>query len=145
MKIVNKVEINSSPERVFFWLENPERARQWVTNVTRTEYIKETPERIGTTFREYVEESGEGIEMKGIITDFQPNRIFGVHLESESHTADVRFVLSALGGGTLLSQEVELHFKLELEESVYDSIRNNIIAQAKLEFGQLKKLCEQDN
>lgn len=34
-----------------------------------------------TTFREYVEEGGQGIEMMGVVTEFQPNKVFAVHLE----------------------------------------------------------------
>ena len=144
MKVVIEVEIKATPEWVFYWIERPERAKQWVTNVARSEYITETPERIGTTFREYVEEGGQGIEMMGIVTDFQPNRLFAVHLESESHTADVSFVLKGEGGRTLLTQNVELHFKNELDEAAYDSIKKSIMNQARSEFAQLKRLCEQD-
>ena len=144
MKVVNKVEIKAAPERVFYWLERPERAKQWVQNVTRSEYIVETPERIGTTFREYVEEGGQGIEMMGRITGFQPDKLFAVHLESASHTADVSFVLTGEGGVTLLTQNVELQFKNELNEAVYNSIRKGIEDQARSEFAQLKRLCEQE-
>ena len=144
MKVVNKVGINAAPERVFYWLEEPERAKQWVTSVTRSEYIKVTPNRIGTTFREYVEEDGQGIEMKGVVTEFLSNKLFAVHLESESHTADVRFVLTEEKGMTQLTQSVELHFKNELSEAVCDSIKKSIMSQAKSDFARLKKLCELD-
>lgn len=144
MKIVTEVEIKVPPEQVFYWIERPERAKQWVMNVTRSEFITETPERIGTTFREYVEEGGQGIEMMGIVTEFQPNRIFAVHLESESHSADVSFVLKGEGGRTLLSQNVELQFKSELDEAAFDSIKKSIMNQARCEFAQLKRICEQD-
>ena len=96
MKVVNRIEINAAPEKVFYWLEEPERAKEWVTNVTRSEFIKKTPNKIGTTFREYVEEDGQGIEMQGVVTEFQPNEVFAVHLESVSHLADVCFVLTDL-------------------------------------------------
>jgi uncharacterized protein YndB with AHSA1/START domain len=145
MKIVNKVEIMAAPERVFYWIERPDKAKQWVTNVARSEYITKTAERIGTTFREYVEEGGQGIEMMGIITEFQPNRLFAVHLESDLHTADVSFVLKGEDGRTLLTQNVELHFKNKLNEAACDSIKKSIKDQAKSEFAELKRLCEQDN
>ena len=144
MKIENKVEIKATPEKVFYWIERPERAKQWVTNVARSEYIKETPERIGTTFREYVEEGEQGIEMMGIVTEFKPNRLFAVHLESDSHTADVKFILKGEGERTLLIQDVELHFKNELSKAAYDSIKKSIIDQATNEFATLKRLCEQN-
>ena len=143
MKLVYNIEIKAAPEKVFYWIERPEQAKQWVMNVSRTEYIKETPDRIGTTFREYVEEGGQGIEMTGVVTEFQPNRLFAVHLESESHTADVSFVLKAEGGKTLLTQNVELHFKNELDDTVLETIKKDINNQTMSEFAQLKRLCEQ--
>ena len=144
MKLVYSIEIKAAPEQVFYWIERPERAKQWVMNVSRSEYIKETPERVGTTFREYAEEDGQGIEMMGVVTEFQPNRLFAVHLESESHTADVSFVLKGENGKTILTQNIELHFKNELDEIVYDSIKKGIMNQARSEFARLKRLCEKD-
>lgn len=144
MKLFYNIEIKAAPEQVFYWIEKPERAKQWVMNVSRSEFIKETPDRVGTTFREYVEEGGQGIEMVGVVTEFQPNRLFAVHLESESHTADVSFVLKGEKGKTLLTQNVELHFKNELDETVYNTIKKGIMNQTRSEFAQLKRLCEQD-
>lgn len=145
VKVINTTEINATPARVFYWLEEPKRAKEWVTSVTRSEFIKKTPNRVGTTFREYVEEDGQGIEMQGVVTEFQLNEVFAVHLESESHSADVRFVLTENAGSTQLTQSVELHLKNELSEDVLDSIKKSIMNQAQSEFARLKELCEQDD
>ena len=142
MEVVNKIEINATPEQIFYWLEEPERAKEWVTSVTRSEYIKKTPNKVGTTFREYVEEDGQGIEMQGVVTEFDPNKRYAVHLESESHSADVRFVLTKNAGSTQLTQDVELRFKNELSDDVLDSIKKSIMSQTQSEFARLKKLCE---
>ena len=145
MKVVNRIEINAAPEKVFYWLEEPERAKKWVTNVSRSEFIKKTPNKVGTTFREYIEEEGQGIEMQGVVTEFQPNKAYAVHLESESHSADVRFVLTENVDSTQLIQSVELHFKNELSDDVLNSIKKSIMSQAQSEFARLKELCEQDD
>lgn len=145
MEVVNKIEINATPKKVFYWLEEPERAKEWGTSVTRSEFIKKTPNKVGTTFREYVEEDGQGIEMQGVVTEFQPNEVFAVHLESESHAADVCFVLTENAGSTQLTQSVVLHFKNKLSDDVLDSIKKSIMSQAQIEFARLKKLCEQDD
>jgi uncharacterized protein YndB with AHSA1/START domain len=144
MKVVNKVEISASPEKVFYWLEKPERAKQWMTSVSRSEYIKKTPNVVGTSFREFVEENGYEIEMKGIVTEFKPNKVFAVHLESELHSADVQFVLTAVQEITQLTQSIKLYFKNELKDAVLDSIKKSVVSQAQSEFARLKELCEQD-
>jgi len=147
VKVVNSIEINAMPERVFYWLEEPDRAMQWMTSVTRSEIIKETPNRVGTTFREYVEEEGHGIEMHGVITEFVSNERFAVHLESKLNSVDVSFSLEGKSGKTQLTQNAELRFKGMLKVlSVFlrASIKKKITSQVQGEFTRLKELCEQD-
>ena len=148
MKVVNSVDINALPEEVFYWLEEPDRAMQWMTSVKRSEIVKETPNRVGTTFREYIEEEGRGIEMHGVITQFVSNERFAVHLESKLNSVHVSFSLEGKEGITRLTQNVDLHFKGLLKVlSVFlrASIRKKIMSQVQSEFSSLKKLCEQDS
>jgi hypothetical protein len=119
---------------------------QWMTSVTRSEFIQETPDRIGTTFREYVEEKGRGIEMRGIVTAFAVNEQFAVHLESDRHTADVSFTLEESGGVTRLTQTVDLQLKGMLKllsPFLRPSIQRKIRGQVRSEFARLKQLCEE--
>ena len=111
MEISNIIEIQASPEKIFSWLEDSDRAKEWMTSVTRSEILKETPNRIGTTFSEFIEENGRGIEMRGVITEFVPNERFSVHLESDINTVDVCFSLIEKGSTTQLKQDALLRFK----------------------------------
>ena len=100
----------------------------------------------GTTFREYVEEDGRGIELHGIVTEFVPNKRFAVHLESNINTVDVSFVLVDRQGMTRLIQNVELRLKglMKLVGCILRlPIQKKIRAQAHRDFTKLKKLCEQ--
>ncbi len=145
VKIANSIEIKAAPERVFYWLEEPDRAAQWMTSVTRSEIIEETPNRIGTTFREYIEEEGRGIEMHRVITKFVSNKRFGVHLESKLNSVDVDFELLEKDGTTRLVQNVELQFKgmlKVLSVFLHASVKRKIMSQARSEFARLKELCE---
>jgi uncharacterized protein YndB with AHSA1/START domain len=147
MKIVNRIEIRATPEEVFYWLDDPDRAKQWMTSVTRSEFIQETPNRVGTTFREYVEENGRGIEMRGVVTEFVQNQRFAVHLESDLNTVEVSFALAEEEGVTQLTQNVDLRLKGMLKVlSLFlrSSIKKKIRGQARSEFDRLKQLCEQD-
>jgi len=147
MKIVNRIEINATPEEVFHWLKEPDRAMQWMTSVTRSEIIKETPDRVGTTFREYVEENGRGIEMGGVITEFVRNERFAVHLESDLNAVEVTFTLAEDEGMTQLTQDVDLRLKGRLKVlSVFlrSSIEKKIRGQAENELARLKQFCEHE-
>jgi carbon monoxide dehydrogenase subunit G len=148
MKITNIIEIQATPEKIFYWLDDPDRAKKWMKSVTKSEFIKETPNRIGTTFREYVEENGRGIEMRGVVTEYVSNQRFAVHLESDINSVEVSFVLEEKGSITQLTQYVDLRFKGMLKLMsifLWAPLKKKIIRQAKNEFSRLKDLCEQES
>jgi carbon monoxide dehydrogenase subunit G len=145
MKFSNRIEIDATPKRVFSWLEDPDRAKEWMTSVTKSEIINETPNKIGTTFREHVEEEGRGIEMHGVITEFISDKRFAVHLESDMNSVEVSFILAKHGDITQLTQNVNLRLKGMLKIlSLFlrGSIKKKIIRQTQKEFAILKELCE---
>jgi len=147
MKISITTEIRNTPEKIFYWLEDPTRAREWMASVSKTEIIKQAPGMVGTTFREFVEENGQGTEMRGVVTDFVPPKRLAFHLEGDYNTVEVSYVLEPKGELTLLSQHADVHFKgsLRLVSIFFGSLfRKKIINQSRNEFAKLKELCEQD-
>jgi carbon monoxide dehydrogenase subunit G len=147
MRISNVIEIENTPESVFSWLEDPRRAIQWMTSVSKTEIIEETADKIGTTFREVVEENGRGTELRGVVTDFVLNKRISFHLEGDFNTVDVSYTLEDKGGITQLRQNAEIHFKGAsrlMSILMGPSFKKKILEQAQREFNKLKELCEQD-
>ena len=147
MKISNAIEIQAPPEKVFFWLEDPDRAMKWMKSVTEYEVLNKTQNMVGTTFHEYVEENGQKVELHGIVTKFISNEIFAVHLESDYNSVDVCFTLKNNENRTQLIQNIEIQFKGRLRLfgiflSAY--IKKKIKSQTQKEFAQLKDLCEQN-
>jgi hypothetical protein len=59
MKIKCEDEILLSPEKVFPWIAEPEKAMKWQKNVKGGKIIIDNPEVIGTTFEEILEEDGK--------------------------------------------------------------------------------------
>jgi hypothetical protein len=51
MKISHSLEIGSTSDRFFFWLEDPNRAVRRMTSVTNTEIIETTPDMAGADIR----------------------------------------------------------------------------------------------
>jgi uncharacterized protein YndB with AHSA1/START domain len=147
MKIVNSIDIHAAAETVFSWLEDPNRAMEWMTSVTKGEIIEETPSLVGTTFREYIEENGRGTEMHGIITACDKNTRLAFHLEGDYNTADVEFSLSEEGSVTRLTQTAIVHFKgvlRILSVIMRPMFKKKTISQAQEEFAALKELCERE-
>jgi uncharacterized protein YndB with AHSA1/START domain len=145
MKTAITIEIKSAPEKIFSWLEDPTRAREWMTSVSKTEIIKQVSGMVGTTFREFVEEDGRGTEMRGVVTDFVSNKRLAFHLEGDYNTVDVSYTLEENGKLTRLSQIAEIRFKgLVRIFSIFFGplFKRKIIKQAQREFAKLKELCE---
>jgi hypothetical protein len=146
MKIVNAIEIQATAAEVFYWLGDPNRAVKWMTSVSRTEIINQTPNTIGTTFRETVEEDGRGTEMRGVVVDFLANERMAFHLEGRFNTVDVAWTLEEEGGITCVSQIAVLRFKGVL--SVLSLLfarrfKRKVEAQGQREMTELKRLCEE--
>jgi uncharacterized protein YndB with AHSA1/START domain len=147
MKISNTIEIKSTPEKVFYWLEDPDRAMEWMTSVTKAEIINETPNMVGTTFIEYIEENGRGIEMHGVVTDFVSNKRLAFQLDGDFNSVEVDFTLEGKEGITQLTQNAEIHFKgimSVLSILLGPFFKKKIMSQVRSEFTRLKELCEQD-
>ena len=148
MKLSFSIDINSPPTAVFGWVENPEKAMKWMTSVAGGEILHETPERVGTTFREFVEEDGEGVEMQGTITGYEPGRSISFHLESRVNVVDVEFHVEAIPGGTRLTQDANVRWKFPVNVIsllMGAKMRQNISAQSQKEFEKLKELCESNS
>jgi len=55
----------------------------WMSSVSKTELLHKTPDMIGTTFREIVEEDGRGTELQGVVTEYKPNQLISFHLSGQ--------------------------------------------------------------
>jgi len=145
MKISSAIDINSTPQEVFGWLEDPEKAKQWMTSVTETEILHETPDRVGTSFRETVEDEGGSLEMQGFISGFEADKSIAFHLESRVNTVDVEYWVGKIGTGVCLEYHADIRWKFPMNIiSIFmgHKIRQNILEQLAVELNKLKELCE---
>lgn len=111
MNLIYSIEIESTPEAVFNWIGSPEKAMQWMTSVTKTEMLHQTPEMVGSTFRETVAEGGKGIEMQGKVTGYQLNESISFHLESRVNQVDVKYKVEQTPNGARLTQDANVQWK----------------------------------
>lgn len=145
MKIYYANIISSPPEVVFPWIAEPEKAMQWQKNVKGGEIIIETPEIIGTTFTEIIEEDGNALEMQGMITEYKPNQLIGFHVKSRIHEFDVRYLVEEAQQATKLSIELDIKWKFPmniLRLFIGKKMEASLKKQIEAEVLELKKLCE---
>ena len=79
MRIEYETEILGTPETVFPWIGEPEKAMKWQKNVKEGEVLISKSEVVGTTFRETIEEGGKTLEMLGVITKYVKNNTMVPH------------------------------------------------------------------
>jgi len=145
MEYLDSVIIRSTPHEVFQWLDQPEKTMQWMTSVSKGEIVHDTPERIGTTFRETVEEDGNGIEMQGVITGYIPDELISFHLESRVNVVDVAYRVKKVSSDMRISQIATVRWKFPvniISLFIGQKIKQGIADQSHKELLKLKKLCE---
>ena len=145
MKISYIIDINNTPENVFPWIDDPEKAKQWMTSVSGGEILNETPERIGTTFKETVQENGRGTELYGEITGYIPNEFMSFHLSGKFNVVDVEYRLEDIEGRTRLTFNSDVRFKsfTRVLMLIMGSLfKKKTMDHLKREFATLKELCE---
>ena len=106
-----QLDVEAPPETVFEWLGDPERFMQWAKGVVENEPLEETPDKVGSTFRQVYEERGRKMEFQGRVTAWEDNRRLGIAMTSSCFDLDVDYTLEPTPQGTRLTQDSEVTFK----------------------------------
>jgi uncharacterized protein YndB with AHSA1/START domain len=147
MRIKHEINISRPAEFVFPWIADPDKAMQWQKNVKGGEVLVETPEKIGTTFIEIIEEDGNELEMHGSITEYVEGKLIGFHIESRVHEFDVRYSVRGEGNGSSVSTEIDIRWKFPMNVMslfIGKRMEANLRASLESEFLELKKICERE-
>ena len=145
MKISTTIDIHSKPEEVFSWINEPNKAMRWQKGVKSAEIIKETPQKIGTTFKEVMEEDGKSLIMHGEITDYLPNELISFQLESKIHNVQVKYSVKGETKKSTVLVESTISWKFPMNIIcliIGFKIKTKILDQTKSELSELKRLSE---
>jgi uncharacterized protein YndB with AHSA1/START domain len=145
MDIEFEIEIAQPPKVVFPWIGDPDKAMQWQKNVKGGEILVETPNKIGTTFKEIIEEDGNELEMYGSITEYNEGKLIGFHIESRIHEFDVRYSVEKIEGGSNVSTEVNIRWKFPMNVMslfIGKKMEASLLEGLESEFHELKRICE---
>ena len=104
--------IDAPAEIVFLWIHENERLKQWIPNLIEDEPLLDTPEKVGSRFRQVFLESGKQMEMTGEITAYVENERLRAMMSGDMFDLDVDYTLKALSDTqTDVTQETEIKFK----------------------------------
>ncbi|MBC8192813.1 MAG: SRPBCC family protein [FCB group bacterium] len=145
LKLFYQININSTPEQVFQWLDQPEKALMWMKSVRSTKILNDMPGRVGTTFIEMVEENGKSTELQGVITAFKPGHMISFKLTGIYNDTEVLYQVNGSKEKTLLTIDASIRFKSFTKIVMFfmgPIFKKKIKTQFKNEIEMLKKLCE---
>ena len=112
MKTTMTTRIDAPAEIVFLWIHENERLKQWIPNLIEDEPLLDTPEKVGSRFRQVFLENGKQMEMTGEITAYVENERLRAMMSGDMFDLDVDYSLKALSDTqTDLTQETEIKFK----------------------------------
>ncbi len=141
-----EIEIDATPERVFHWLDDPERVMQWAENVVENENLHETANKVGSTFRQVYDENGRRMEFMGEVLAYEKDRRLHITMTSKMFDLDVDYELVGIDGdGTRLVQDSTVSWKGMMK--LIGPIMCKFMAKSgqdcmEKDFGRLKHLAE---
>ena len=148
MKIEVTIDISCKTEEVFSWISEYDKAMCWQKGVKGGEIIKKTPQRIGTTFKEEMEENGKCLVMYGEITDYIPDKLISFQLESKIHIVHVKYIVAGDNNKSTVNVKSLIKWKFPMNMIcliIGKKIKTKIMQQTESEMTGLKKLCETIN
>jgi len=147
MIIKTSINIVSNPKKVFSWISEPEKAMQWQKGVKSFKIIQESSEKVGTSFKEEMNENGNTLEIFGEISAYTPDKLISFNLVSKIHSVFVNYSVSGDNNKSfvMLSSKIKWKFPMSLLSlMIGKKIKSKILKQTKSELKELKTLCESE-
>ncbi|MBK8025330.1 MAG: SRPBCC family protein [Chloroflexi bacterium] len=106
----HEIVIDRSPSEVFTWLDDPQKARQWVPGLVDIQPITPGGSRAGAKARHVYRENGRTFETEEEMLIYEPNRHIKIRGRAAGFEMTAEYQLSPTGAGTLLRFESTLRF-----------------------------------
>lgn len=134
-------------ERVFSVLLDDTLNKEWIPNLAEFEYLEQTDEKVGSTFREVYNERGKEMEMHGVITAHEPHHHHACEMSGKAFDLAVEYNLTEQGTTTTLCQNAETTFHDLPPKIMVVILYPMVIWMSKKQYcdslRKLKALCEQ--
>ncbi|MEX0762125.1 MAG: SRPBCC family protein [Dehalococcoidia bacterium] len=100
-----KTTVNRTPDEVFAYLANVERAPEWVPDILEVEKLTDGPVGVGTRFHQKVRQGAVTADVTVEITEFEPGRLLAQKGEGGPASFTGRFTLQPDGDRTEITHE----------------------------------------
>ena len=141
------IEIPASRAKVFEWLRDSTRLRQWVPNLEEDELLHDAGGGgVGTRFRQVYVENGRRMEMEGEVVAFEQDRYLACDIHGKLFNLWVDYRLERANLGTRLTQTAKItfnNFVLRLiGRLMAGAMRKKSAEQATTQLEKLRELIE---
>lgn len=140
-----QILIAASEERVFRWITDGGRVRQWLSSMTENVNLTQPSGTAGTHFRQTHQHRGRNVSLQGEVTAFQRNKRLAVRVVGRGCVLSVDYRLEAADGATRLihSADVRLTGLVRIVAPWFRrKLQRNVEQQAREDLTRLKQLCE---
>jgi uncharacterized protein YndB with AHSA1/START domain len=103
--------IHGAPDRIFPWLTEPDRVKQWIGGLVESIPLDDGRLAIGARAREVVEESGRRFTMESEVVGLEPDRLLAVNLTSAMADMASSYRLTPAGATTRVHHTMEARYK----------------------------------
>jgi uncharacterized protein YndB with AHSA1/START domain len=112
MKSTYSIDIAAPQNRVFEYVDEDDKVKEWVDGLMETSYPegKNTDTPVGTKFKQKLKEGGRIKEYTGEVTKYDKPHLICIRLYDKMFTVDVCYRFTAIPQGTRLSYESEITF-----------------------------------
>lgn len=142
MATTHEITINRPPEEVFAWLDDSERAQQWITGLVEIQPITEGGNRVGAKARHTYTENGRTFTMEEETLIYEPNKQFKIQGKTDVFDMTADYRLTPSGTGTLLQFEETLRFSNFIMRLLSPLMMRGANKRVDQELQRLKSLVE---
>lgn len=136
------VEIQRPVEEVFPWLDDSEKAIQWLGGLEEIQPITEGPNRVGAKAKHIYSENGRRFEMIEETLVYEPNRHVKLRGDSDAFTMTAEYTLTPHGESTVLELTSDAQFKRGLMRLLAPLFAGSSDRRVMKDLQRLKTLVE---
>lgn len=107
LRVSTAVDIARSPHDVFAFISEPENLPRWDPAIQAVRRREPGPVRTGSVLTVTAEEGGRRVTIDGEVTEFEPDRLFGLAATFSGVPLRLRWRVEPDGAGTRLTTEGE--------------------------------------
>jgi carbon monoxide dehydrogenase subunit G len=134
--------INRPPAEVFAWLDDSDRAKQWLSGLVEIEPLTTGGNRVGARARHTYNENGRTITMEEETLIYEPDRRVKISGKTDMFDMTAEYRLTPAGSGTKLDFEETLRFRNIILRLLAPLLMRGAAKRLEQQLQRLKTLVE---